>query len=303
MRGRELNRLLAVSAADNVDAGDELLGLDERPVAEQRLPAADTDCRNVESAGLRARASELADGRRARRDARRARGEGVRAHGGVRRGDQRRTSRSRARPTATTRASVSRSTSRCRSSARTACATARTRISRARSTSSAMRRAGIARARREPRRGRQGALVQQPRRRRRGARGGARVRAAGRGRREAHEPVRRRRRGALAGRLPHRARGRRALSAFGGIVALNREVDEATAKLLAETFLECVVAPSFAAAALEMLRAKKNLRLLATGAWLGRRSRGAPVQARRRRPRRADSRRDGGRRGRRAARS
>ncbi|MGA7120354.1 MAG: bifunctional phosphoribosylaminoimidazolecarboxamide formyltransferase/IMP cyclohydrolase [Polyangiaceae bacterium] len=58
------------------------------------------------------------------------------------------------------------------------------------------------------------------------------------------------------------------LSAFGGIVALNREVDEATARVLAETFLECVVAPSFAPAALEVLRAKKNLRLLATGGWL-----------------------------------
>ena len=59
------------------------------------------------------------------------------------------------------------------------------------------------------------------------------------------------------------------LSAFGGIVALNREVDEATARVLAETFLECVVAPSFVPGALEVLRAKKNLRLLATGAWLG----------------------------------
>jgi phosphoribosylaminoimidazolecarboxamide formyltransferase/IMP cyclohydrolase len=64
------------------------------------------------------------------------------------------------------------------------------------------------------------------------------------------------------------AREADALSAFGGIVALNREVDEATARLLAETFLECVVAPSYAPAALEILRAKKNLRLLATGAWL-----------------------------------
>ncbi len=59
------------------------------------------------------------------------------------------------------------------------------------------------------------------------------------------------------------------MSAFGGIVALNREVDEATAGVLAETFLECVVAPSFASAALDVLRAKKNLRLLATGGWLG----------------------------------
>ncbi len=66
----------------------------------------------------------------------------------------------------------------------------------------------------------------------------------------------------------HRAREADALSAFGGIVALNRECDEATAKILAETFLECVVAPRFSAGALEVLRQKKNLRLLATGAWL-----------------------------------
>jgi phosphoribosylaminoimidazolecarboxamide formyltransferase/IMP cyclohydrolase len=65
------------------------------------------------------------------------------------------------------------------------------------------------------------------------------------------------------------AREADALSAFGGIVALNREVDEATARLLAETFLECVVAPKFSSVALEVLRTKKNLRLLATGTWLG----------------------------------
>ncbi len=58
------------------------------------------------------------------------------------------------------------------------------------------------------------------------------------------------------------------LSAFGGIVAVNREVDEATAQILAETFLECIVAPSFSQGALELLRGKKNLRLLATGATL-----------------------------------
>ena len=58
------------------------------------------------------------------------------------------------------------------------------------------------------------------------------------------------------------------VSAFGGIVALNREVDLATARILAETFLECIVAPTFGGEALEVLRAKKNLRLLATGAWL-----------------------------------
>ena len=61
------------------------------------------------------------------------------------------------------------------------------------------------------------------------------------------------------------ARDADALSAFGGIVALNREVDAAAAAILAETFLECVVAPSFSAAALETLRTKKNLRLIAAG--------------------------------------
>ena len=64
------------------------------------------------------------------------------------------------------------------------------------------------------------------------------------------------------------AREADALSAFGGIVALNGPVDEETAKVIGETFVECVVAPSFAPAALEVLRAKKNLRLLATGGWL-----------------------------------
>jgi phosphoribosylaminoimidazolecarboxamide formyltransferase/IMP cyclohydrolase len=54
-------------------------------------------------------------------------------------------------------------------------------------------------------------------------------------------------------------------SAFGGIVALNREVDEATAKALAETFLECVIAPAYSAEAQQILAAKKNLRLLEAG--------------------------------------
>jgi phosphoribosylaminoimidazolecarboxamide formyltransferase/IMP cyclohydrolase len=56
-------------------------------------------------------------------------------------------------------------------------------------------------------------------------------------------------------------------SAFGGIVAVSREVDEALARELSETFLECVVAPGFSAAALELLAAKKNLRLLAVGGF------------------------------------
>ncbi len=53
------------------------------------------------------------------------------------------------------------------------------------------------------------------------------------------------------------------LSAFGGIVALNRKVDLACAKLIAKSgFLECIIAPGFDAKALELFRSKKNLRIL-----------------------------------------
>ncbi len=51
-------------------------------------------------------------------------------------------------------------------------------------------------------------------------------------------------------------------SIFGGIVALNREVDAETAQLLHEIFLEIVIAPSFTQEALEILTSKKNIRLL-----------------------------------------
>ena len=65
-----------------------------------------------------------------------------------------------------------------------------------------------------------------------------------------------------------RAREADATSAFGGIVAVNREVDEALATLLTETFLECVVAPGFSSGARDILSGKKNLRLVAaTGDW------------------------------------
>ncbi len=61
------------------------------------------------------------------------------------------------------------------------------------------------------------------------------------------------------------ARDADALSAFGGVVALNRPVDAESARAIAETFVECVVAPSFDEEALTILKAKRNLRLLATG--------------------------------------
>jgi phosphoribosylaminoimidazolecarboxamide formyltransferase/IMP cyclohydrolase len=52
------------------------------------------------------------------------------------------------------------------------------------------------------------------------------------------------------------------LSAFGGVVAFNREVDDAAADALAGMFLECIVAPGFKPGAFERLSKKKNLRLL-----------------------------------------
>jgi phosphoribosylaminoimidazolecarboxamide formyltransferase/IMP cyclohydrolase len=52
------------------------------------------------------------------------------------------------------------------------------------------------------------------------------------------------------------------VSAFGGIVAVNRPVPRELAEALAPVFTEVVVAPSFAPDALEVLRTKKNLRVL-----------------------------------------
>ena len=64
------------------------------------------------------------------------------------------------------------------------------------------------------------------------------------------------------------------VSAFGGIVACNRPVDEATARRITDVFTEVVIAPGFEDAALELLRGKKNLRILRmphaerpTGGW------------------------------------
>jgi phosphoribosylaminoimidazolecarboxamide formyltransferase/IMP cyclohydrolase len=60
-----------------------------------------------------------------------------------------------------------------------------------------------------------------------------------------------------------RARETDPVSAFGGIVAVNRQVDAQLAREMSEMFLECVIAPSYAPEALTTLSSKKNLRLLA----------------------------------------
>lgn len=55
------------------------------------------------------------------------------------------------------------------------------------------------------------------------------------------------------------------ISAFGGIVALNRLVDGATAERIAENFAEVVIAPGADDESLRVFSTKKNLRLLTTG--------------------------------------
>ena len=56
-------------------------------------------------------------------------------------------------------------------------------------------------------------------------------------------------------------------SAFGGIVALTKTCDRATAEQIAEIFTEVVVAPGFDDGALEVLTAKKSLRILKAGGY------------------------------------
>jgi len=57
-------------------------------------------------------------------------------------------------------------------------------------------------------------------------------------------------------------------SAFGGIIAINRELDAATATAICERqFVEVIIAPAVAAAAGAIVAAKKNVRLLECGTW------------------------------------
>jgi phosphoribosylaminoimidazolecarboxamide formyltransferase/IMP cyclohydrolase len=55
------------------------------------------------------------------------------------------------------------------------------------------------------------------------------------------------------------------VSIFGGIIALNRPCDEATAAQISKIFVEIVIAPSFTPEALQILTRKKDIRLLAVG--------------------------------------
>jgi len=60
-------------------------------------------------------------------------------------------------------------------------------------------------------------------------------------------------------------------SAFGGIIAFNRELDEATAQaIISRQFVEVIIAPSASEAALKVTAAKQNVRVLVCGQWQGR---------------------------------
>ena len=56
---------------------------------------------------------------------------------------------------------------------------------------------------------------------------------------------------------------------YGGIIAVNQTLDLPCAEAIAEIFSEVIVAPDFAPEALELLRKKKNLRLLKALQWPG----------------------------------
>ncbi len=57
-------------------------------------------------------------------------------------------------------------------------------------------------------------------------------------------------------------------SAFGGIIAFNRELDAATAKAIVERqFVEVIIAPGVSPDAIEIIKTKQNVRLLVTGEW------------------------------------
>jgi phosphoribosylaminoimidazolecarboxamide formyltransferase/IMP cyclohydrolase len=52
------------------------------------------------------------------------------------------------------------------------------------------------------------------------------------------------------------------VSAFGGVIGINREIDEASAEEIAKLFVEAIAAPGYSAGALSRFSSKKNLRLL-----------------------------------------
>ncbi len=69
------------------------------------------------------------------------------------------------------------------------------------------------------------------------------------------------------------------VSAFGGIVAVNRLLDAAAAKAICEVFTEVIIAPKATDEAIAIIAAKKNLRLLVTGGLADSRAAGLVVRS------------------------
>src|SRR5262249_55052953 len=69
------------------------------------------------------------------------------------------------------------------------------------------------------------------------------------------------------------------VSAFGGIVALNRMLDAEAARAITEIFTEVIIAPEATAEAIAIVGAKKNLRLLVAGGGPDPRERGLTVKS------------------------
>jgi phosphoribosylaminoimidazolecarboxamide formyltransferase / IMP cyclohydrolase len=69
------------------------------------------------------------------------------------------------------------------------------------------------------------------------------------------------------------------VSAFGGIVALNRKLDAASARAITEIFTEVIIAPDADEEAIQIVGAKKNLRLLLAGALPNPRDKGWLVKS------------------------
>ncbi len=83
------------------------------------------------------------------------------------------------------------------------------------------------------------------------------------------------------------------MSAYGGVIAVNRRVDLACAQALSKQFIEVLLAPGYDADALELLKEKKNVRLLELADWSVRRQ-GYGAEARDRRRARSGPRHRGG---------
>ena len=113
---------------------------------------------------------------------------------------------------------------------------------------------------------RQGDELQQLRRRRRGLARGQRLRRPGGRDHQARQPLwhrgRRRRRDDDVALAHQRAHACDPVSAFGGVIAVNRPVTAELAEQIAEVFTEVLLAPGFSDEALSILTRKKNIRLL-----------------------------------------